>query len=270
MTTWSAMMGNRGARIVCAAAATMMLASGCGVDSSDEPTPAQPLREVLFSNVWSADTGVDLLGRDAELIRASYEAGDFTAFVGLENSYPGFGTAVGGEAHPGDPDIEYFMTAHEAENGTQFPGTSFAHITAFESTEASLAATVCNYSIFLQAGTNISLNPLNMAFRIELERTADDPGQPGVPDTDPAQQDARAHRVPTWNVFEGWKITKLHYLRRLDGDVIPQGCTDWWQQQFPAFAANASGNLVPPPGFEPPTMPVAVQYPEWIGPANSE
>ena len=110
---------------------------------------------------------------------------------------------------------------------------------------------------------------LNMAFRVELERTDDDPGQPGVPDADAAEQDPRAHRVPTWNVFEGWKVTKLHYLRRLNGDVIPQGCTDWWQQQFPAFAPNASGNLVPPAGFEPPTMPVAVQYPEWIGPAIS-
>ncbi|KAF0961335.1 hypothetical protein MLGJGCBP_05614 [Rhodococcus sp. T7] len=249
-----------------------MLASGCGTNSRNEPPAAPTLQslKVQYSNVWSADQGVDLLGRGAELVRASYEAGDYTAFVGLENSYPGFGRAVGGEAHHGDPDIEYFMTALEAENDTQAPGTSFAHITAYETTENSVAATVCNYYVFPQNGANISLNPLNMAFRVELERTADDPGQPGVPDTDPAVQDPRAHRVPTWNVFEGWKITRLHYLRRLDGDVIPQGCTDWWQQQFPTFAANASGNLVPPPGFEPPTMPVAVQYPEWIGLANAE
>ncbi len=144
------------------------------------------------------------------------------------------------------------------------------YIADFATTDSRVAATVCSYELFSEPRPNITLNPLNAAFRVELERTAADPGQPGIPDTDPAQQDARANRVPTWNVFEGWKITKLHYLRRLDGDVIPQGCTDWWQQQFPAFAANASGNLVPPPGFEPPTMPVAVQYPEWIGPANSE
>ncbi|MFC0454724.1 hypothetical protein ACFSUH_27655 [Rhodococcus jostii] len=265
------MTGNSGWRIMCAAAATLILASGCGTSSRIEPSPAPTPqdREVLYSNVWSADQGIDLFGRGAELVRASYEAGDYTAFVGLENSYPGFGRAVGGEANHGDPAIEYFMTSLEAEQSAQAPGTSFAHITAYESTETSVSATVCNYQLFPQNGTNISLNPLNMAFRVELERTDDDPGRPGVPDADAAEQDPRAHRVPTWNVFEGWKVTKLHYLRRLNGDVIPQGCTDWWQQQFPAFAPNASGNLVPPAGFEPPTMPVAVQYPEWIGPAIS-
>ncbi|QDQ89714.1 hypothetical protein FND50_02250 [Rhodococcus sp. WB9] len=266
------MTAEHGARVMCAAAATLMLASGCGTHTSNEltPEPASQDREVLYSNVWSADQGVDLFGRGAELVRASYEAGDYTAFVGADNSYPGFTRAVGGEAHHGDSDIEYFMTSLGVQNDTQAPGTSFAHITAFESTGASVTATVCNYHVFPENGANISLDPLNMAFRVELARTADDPGQAGVPDTDPAQQDSRAHRVPTWNVFEGWKITKLRYLRRMDGDVIAQGCTDWWQQRFPAFAPNAAGNLVPPAGFEPPTMPVAVQYPEWIGPANSE
>ncbi|TQC45252.1 hypothetical protein EEB14_32875 [Rhodococcus sp. WS4] len=207
--------------------------------------------------------------RDAELVRAAYEAGELTSYVGLSNAYLGYESAVGGPARHGDPDKEEFLTWREPEDTRQVAGTNFVHITELATTDSRVAATVCSYELFSEPHANITLNPLSAAFQVELEHTADDPGQPGVPDADAAEQDPRAHRVPTWNVFEGWKIAKLHYLRRLNGDVIPQGCTDWWQQQFPAFAPNASGNLVPPAGFDPPTMPVAVQYPEWIGPANS-
>ncbi|WP_159918750.1 hypothetical protein [Rhodococcus sp. WAY2] len=271
-TTSSAMTVNRGALTVCGAVATLIFASGCGTEARNEPAPALGAQDrgVLYSHVWSADPGIDLLGRGAELIRATYEAGNYATFVGLEDSYPGFGRAVGGEAHHTDPDIEYFMTSRTVESDTQAEGTSFGHITAYQATETSVAATVCHYYLFPESGTNISLNPLKMAFRIQLERAGADAGQAGIPDTDPARKDPRAHRVPTWNVFGDWKITRLHYLRQLNGDVIPQGCTDWWRQQFPNFSPNAGGNLVPPPGFEPPTMPVAVQYPEWIGPATPE
>lgn len=249
----------------------VLLSTSCAEENAPESDPPPPAETtVLYSNVWSGGPGVDLSNRGAELIRAAYEAGELTSYVGLSNSYPGYESAVGGPARHSNRDKEEFLTWREPEDTRQAAGTNFAHIADFATTDSSVAATVCSYEIFSEPHANITLNPLNAAFRVELERTADDPGQPGVPDTDPARQDPRANRVPTWNVFEGWKITKLHYLRRLDGDVIPQGCTDWWQQQFPAFAANASGNLVPPPGFEPPTMPVAVQYPEWIGPANSE
>ncbi|WP_213574817.1 hypothetical protein [Rhodococcus sp. USK13] len=264
---------DRGALIVCSAVATLIFASGCGTEPHIEPAPtlgAQD-REVLYSHVWSADPGVDLFSRGAELVRATYEAGEYTAFVGLENSYPGFGRAVRGEAHHGDPDIEYFMTSLKVQTETQAPGTIFGHITAYQSTETSVAATVCHYYLFPENDTtNISLNPLSMAFSFELERAGVDAGPAGIPDTDPARKNPRAHRVPTWNVFGDWKITRLHYLRELNGDVIPRGCTDWWRQQFPAFTENPSGTLAAPPGFEPPTMPVAVQYPEWIGPATPE
>ena len=251
-------------------AAAAILASGCAPSVGGEPGAAEQEPTILYTNVWSANPGINLMQRGPELVRAAYEAADYTRFVGQAHSFPGYPAAVGGPARQGNPDKEEFFTWLEPGEDEQIPLTNFAHITSYEESGPDIGATVCSYNLHADPGTNLSVEGLNIAFRVELERTADDPGQPGVPDTDPAQQDPRAHRVPTWNVFEGWKITKLHYLRRLNGDVIPQGCTDWWQQQFPAFAPNASGNLVPPAGFEPPTMPVAVQYPEWIGPANSE
>jgi hypothetical protein len=251
-------------------AATTILVTGCTPNVGGEADSVEQPPTILYTNVWSADTGVDLAQRGPELVRSAYEAADYTRFVGQAHSFPGYPEAVGGPTRHGNPDKEEFFTWLEPDEDEQIPLTNFLHITAYDETDPGIGATVCSYNLHADPGPNFSVEGLNAAFRVEMERTADDPGQPGVPDTDPAQQDPRAHRVPTWNVFEGWKITKLHYLRRLDGDVIPEGCTDWWQQQFPTFAANASGNLVPPPGFEPPTMPVAVQYPEWIGPANAE
>ena len=270
-TMWFAMtVDRRSSQWFVAIAATTALVAGCAPSVGNEIASVEQSPAILYTNVWSADPGVNLVQRGPELVRGAYEAADYTRFVGQAQSFPGYPAAVGGPTRPGNPDKEEFFTWLEPGEDVQVPLTNFLHITEYEETGPGIGATVCSYNLHADPGPNFSVEGLNAAFRVELERTADDPGQPGIPDTDPAQQDARANRVPTWNVFEGWKITKLHYLRRLDGDVIPQGCTDWWQQQFPAFAANASGNLVPPPGFEPPTMPVAVQYPEWIGPANSE
>ncbi|MCQ4121657.1 hypothetical protein [Rhodococcus tibetensis] len=232
------------------------------------PTEQPP--EVLYTNVWSADSGVDLLQRGAELVRATYESADYTRFVGQARSFPGYPEAVGGPARRGDPEKEDFFTSLDPGQDEQIPLTNFLHITAFEETAAGVGATVCTYNLRADPGVNLSVEGLNLAFRIELERTGEDSGQPGIPDTNPAQQDPRAHRPPSWNVFDGWKITKLRYLRPPMGDEMPQGCIDWWLQQLPSFTENASGIVVPPPGFETPTMPVAVQYPEWIGPATPE
>ncbi|MDV7243075.1 MULTISPECIES: hypothetical protein [Rhodococcus] len=247
--------------------------SACGTNAEEQavppPTTSQP-PEILYTNVWSADPGIDLLSRNAELVRATYEAGELTSFVGLEKSYSGFADAVGGPARRGNPDKDDFSTWLEPEDTRQVAGTNFTHLTDWATTDSQVGATVCTYALFTEPAPNMTLNPLSVAFRIELERTDEEPGQAGIPDTDPAQEDPRAHRVPTWNVFDGWKITKLLYLRLLTDDVIPQGCTDWWRQQFPAFTENPSGTLAAPPGFEPPTMPVAVQYPEWIGPTDAQ
>jgi hypothetical protein len=255
-----------------ATVAVLVMTSACGTNAEEQavppPTTSQP-PEILYTNVWSADPDVDLLQRGPELVRATYESADYTRFVGQARSFPGYPEAVGGPTRRSNADKEDFFTSAEPGEDEQIALTNFLHITGYAETATGIGATVCSYNLHADPGVNLSVEGLNLAYRIELERIGED-GLPGIPDTDPARHDPRANRLPLWNVFDGWKITKLRYLRPTKGDEMPQGCIDWWLRQLPGFTQNASAVVVPPPGFEPPTMPVAVQYPEWIGPATPE
>lgn len=244
--------------------------TACGPTAEDVSAPAAD-PEILYSNVWSADRGIDLFSRGAELVRATTEAGEYTSFVGIKNSYPGYDHAVGGPARHQNPDKSEVATWLEPIDSHQSPRSNFRHITAFSATDTTVSAVVCGYSVNPTAAENITLNPLSDAQQIELANTGSSPGLPGIADNDPVHQDPSAHRPPDWNVFGAWRVTKIRNIQLAPGETIPQGCTDWWHQQFPTFTKVSDYNiLTPPPGFQAPTQPVASQYPEWIGPARPE
>lgn len=178
-------------------------------------------------------------------MRATYESADYTRFVGQSRSFPGYPEAVGGPTRRSNADKEDFFTSAEPGEDEQIALTNFLHITGYAETATGIGATVCSYNLHTDPGVNLSVEGLNLAYRIELERIGED-GLPGIPDTDPARHDPRANRLPLWNVFDGWKITKLRYLRPTKGDEMPQGCIDWWLRQLPGFTQNASAVVVPP------------------------
>ncbi|NLE82570.1 MAG: hypothetical protein GX610_23940 [Rhodococcus sp.] len=207
---------------------------------------------------------MDLFSRGAELVRATYEAGGMAFFRGIDNSFPGYREAIGGPVDHLDPDI-MDSVGSVVPIGKPLPTTNFRHIATISSNDRSVMATVCTY----EAYANEEDNGLTTRFgrtRIELENVGTSAGAPGIPDADPDRENPAAHDPPDWNVFGSWKI------RVFNTDTPePVECNRWWHSLFPALPFDSeTDRLDLPHGFHVPTQPVAIQYPEWIGPARTE
>ncbi len=275
MTTWSAKMGSARSLARSATLLTLILTAACETSLEADPAPSTAVQDpqILYSNVWSADAGVDLFSRGAELVRGIREAAEYSYFVGLNNSYPGYAEAVGGPAGRNNPKIDEVMARLEPRNSRQEPSTVFRHITAYSAADRTIKATVCEYKLFPELGrTDAPPNSdgfsLSDAIEVDLENNSNSPGLPGIADGSIDARDSRANRPPTWNIFGTWTVNTL---RVVPAPSIPQGCMDWWHEQFPTFTQQADAHILSaPPGFQVPVQPVAIQYPEWIGPATPQ
>ena len=136
-----------------------------------------------------------------------------------------------------------------------------------------MTATVCEYTIYpnpgrIDAPPSTAQFALQEAVVVELANSEAASETPGIPDANPEKPDPSAHRPPTWDVFGSWKIEKL---RVIEPTQLPDGCAQWWRQQFPGSFQKPGSNVVRVPAdVQIPTQPVAVQYPEWIGPGKTD
>lgn len=259
------MMGKRMLRASALVAAVIVASCSTSTQAEDgAPVESQPEAEIPHSYRWSADPSVDIFSRGAELVRATYEAGGLAFFRGIDHSFPGYRTAIGGPVGHLDPDIMESVGS-VAPIGDPLPTTNFRHIADFHSGDRSVGATVCTYELFANERDN-TLEPRLGQTRIELENTGNSPGAPGEPDLHPDQEDPDAQSPPDWDVFGDWKIIRFETI-----PDAPRECTGWWLSQFPTLPTNPeTGRISIPDDFRAPTVPVAVQYPEWIGPARNE
>ncbi|MVU82286.1 hypothetical protein GPX89_34250 [Nocardia sp. ET3-3] len=235
---------------------------------SHQPARQEPVPPptIPYTRVWSADPGIDLFSRGAELIRATFESGQLYAQVG-HPSFPGYENALNvpkADAQLGD----------WWNSGTIPPKavTDYAHIVDFTADDHAVEAVVCDYAISPDTAVEYP-DQLNSATRIRLENTGTDPGRASIANTNPEHYDPRAQMPPTWNVFGPWKITRTGTLS-LAWQPIPEGCLAWWKQAFPGFAPVGDGDgsrtgLYPPAKYIPPHHPVLPQFPEWIGPSTA-
>lgn len=192
------------------------------------------------------------------------EAVGWAGYVGAESSFPGYRSALPDMGTPGGL-IDPYLVNEEPTDPEKLAFTSFHHIVDFEFTEEQLRATVCGYAIDVPENASAGPKALGNAWRIGLRNTVDNAGATGQPDDDPAY-DEPAHRIPDWNVFGTWEIDEL---RRVPGTEIPDVCATWWKERFPTFVRRDGLNFFDAPeGYVPETMPVAPQYPEWIGPST--
>lgn len=239
--------------------------------SACSPDSQPPKLDPSSSNVWSADSGIDLFSRGAELVRAAHESGWLVHRAGVDHAYPGYRDALA------PPDNDHNMDVLFTERKT-FQGaddvlqaakeTQYSRITAYSATDRSVTATACRYVVPEKGVGSGNLDDFasNMSVvDIQLENTGSEPGKPGIADIDPDRHDSAGHRIPNWNVFGTWKITKIK--RNLDFD--PEGCRSWFLQRIPGLVAEPGSKTVKfSPGVQIPPQPVAVQYPEWIGPSQ--
>ncbi|MGW6655492.1 hypothetical protein [Rhodococcus sp. NPDC055024] len=240
-------------------------ACGSGGGSPAVSPDVATVSPLPYTTVWSADPGIDLFGRGAELIRATKESVDSAYAAGMEYAYPGYLDAVRDIDSKISPANPRFHTDGRANDGNVY--TWFRHIIDYSDSSNSVSATVCSYRLYQEPRKSDSSMVLSDSAQITLANTAELPGKPGIIDTDVEGHDPRAQRTPVWNVFGNWKITGYTSIL---SNAISQGCIDWWKQEFPTFTLDTQGSraVLPPPGYVMPTMPLAVQYPEWIGPAN--
>ncbi|MDI9917193.1 hypothetical protein [Rhodococcus sp. IEGM 1379] len=252
----------------------VVIVSGCGLSNSDvgEASDKVPAFDNFAPHIWSADTDIDLFSRGSELLRAAFEAGYYWSVIEeVDDFFPGYTKALGS-----DRDV-FGNTRFETRSEFLDPvgQTLFAHITDYSATDSTVSGTICKYWISTSEGINGSVHPPTAAYRIELENQGEGPGLPGVVDSDP-ELGAISDRTPSWDVFGSWKIRSGSWLfgtsgrSGADGEGVPPGCHDWWLQQFQGLTYESPTDQFrsQPEGFVAPVMPLGVQFPGWIGPAN--
>ncbi|WP_169801606.1 hypothetical protein [Millisia brevis] len=258
--------------------AVSLVMAGCGSSGPSEqagerngtPTPT----DVTFHNVWSAGEGIDLGSRSAELVRATAEAADMASLRGIAASYPGYESALA-STEPRDK-VGWqisgtYVPTGDGRNTWPSPPTSFQHLMDVSSSSDEVTGVVCTYSVLEEPRYNPSLEGGYTTTLIRLTRNDQPDGPVGTPDDDPSTA-LPEHRIPSWNVFEGWTIEQLYLDDNSSLHDEPRaGCARWMNQQFPDHIYNDAGLLVPSHTYSdnPPTMPMRPQYPEWIPPAST-
>ncbi|KZM71926.1 hypothetical protein [Nocardia terpenica] len=225
--------------------------------------------------MWSADPGVDLFSRGAELVRATMEAGGYAAYVGADHSYPGYARGVAAltdeieRSKTPDLGVKKLVSPQPTDPDLKLqPLTTYLHMTAFDATDTKVSAIVCGYTVWPEQLPYEDDRYVGGGTRIELENTVADPGAAGIANRDPNYQDPRAHRSPRWDVFGTWRVTTIKGPVGA-GQYAPE-CLPWYQQQFPTFTKVPDlSELQAPPGYQAPHHPVAPQFPEWIGPTKT-
>jgi hypothetical protein len=226
---------------------TVLVLAGCSSEPKGPPTSvaAQPVADesVFWSSIWSAEPGIDLFSREAELVRGTVEAGYLAQAYGVSQSFPGYHNALGGEKLPGDPRLrEPINWAYAPPGRAPSPAESQKAL----------------YYHFVE------LKYLYVGVAVTLTNSADSPGRPGI--VDDQKSTTTIGKIPTWDIFAPWRITQSHFI---ETESIPALCTDWWIAEFPDAIQDPGRNSVhlPRPA---PAASDDVQYPKWLGPANSE
>jgi hypothetical protein len=261
------MMGS-GRRFGVAAIAVLVLSASCSTSDDANHASATPTRtnlELINSDVWSADQGVDLFSRGAELVRATVESGDLTLFGGIDVAFPGYAAAFETPYDPGNYDIE--STFYKKwETLPQQRRTEYLHITNYIADSHKVSAVVCRFYTRPEPISGEESSAHTFCQGVALENSGTDAGTPGRRDESTENGTGDGGRVPAWNVFGTWKIKKIKFL---GGDETPDSCFTWWSEKFPYLIRVGNRRFYEvAPGATMPPEPLAKHYPEWIGPSS--
>lgn len=242
--------------------------TACAADdySDDAEKPDESVVEAIpYTSSWSAEPHIDLFDRGSELVRAAIEGGRHASFYGVYESYPGYVEALG---YPdfSIADITGIVSKGNPGRGPISPSTYWYHIADITVTAEEITAEVCDDRTL--AVPSEARGRHGHAWVVTLQNTTDSPGLPGLPDLDPQSADPAVHRVPDWNVYGSWKITRLRTGGQNPRENIPHpACTQWWLSRHPD-TVKVFDNYTYTPVGDVAAVPVAPQFPEWIGPSQ--
>ncbi|MCK0093387.1 hypothetical protein MWU77_21640 [Rhodococcus sp. F64268] len=249
----------------------VLLTPGCtNSPNPGAPEPSEPPADppLPFTNSWSAEPDIDLFSRGAELVRASIEAGIHASFFSVSESFPGYSDAIGYQ-HVNYNEIADTVARGRPRGGWISDLTYLYHIAEITETPTSIIAEVCDEPVTVDPYISDHRVKHGFSWIVALTNTGGAAGLPGVVDTDPDGSDPRARRVPDWNVFGAWNITQLRTGGRDASTAIAHpACTEWWLERHPG--SEVLGNYTFSPAGEIPGEPRLPQYPEWIGPSETQ
>ncbi|MGW0022151.1 hypothetical protein ACWDUD_27890 [Rhodococcus sp. NPDC003382] len=195
--------------IACVAAAAAFHVSGCsiGQDTSESEISARyQLPDVVQYNYrWSAESGINLLGPDATVVRAYFESYYIASFAhSTAAGYPGFENATEDVAY--DPPRHRAINDRTNYNPLPIVGTFHAHLLSIERNAFGMQAVVCegDYSLMdLRRDGTYTNRGVRIPTAMQIEFT---PGSAGITDT--ARYAEGPERTPQNDVFGGWTVTR--------------------------------------------------------------
>ncbi|WP_405490853.1 hypothetical protein [Nocardia sp. NBC_00511] len=213
--------------------------------------------------VWSAEPGIDLLGRDGRLARAAVEAGIVANLEGPSSTYLGFTEAIDRDTAQTENEVFTAQGPH-----TVF-GTAQQRIVSVKDADSGFAVQICTggrgFAIKQQDGSFLRLRPAPAVQELEFRpvpprsQVQGSDWQPhrDAPSTSAAAPQSPAQwSAPATNVFTGWAI-QVSRESRFESD---QAC-DAWVHTVDAGAPAAGGRDVSEPIA---TAPAALPaYPGW-------
>ncbi|PXW31042.1 UNVERIFIED_CONTAM: hypothetical protein DES50_106174, partial [Williamsia faeni] len=243
-----------------------------------------------YTTIWSAADGINLNTRPAELIRATVESGEMSAWAGVDHSFPGFADAI---ANATDYNGDWGDTTQppRPDNLKTRDWRLFArHITTLNATDNHVTARICNLHLPLLDEDFVVTPKAELdsfrsvtrpiTFDVTLTKPTDTTsGTSSQPDTKPDTRNPSALDTPNWNVFSPWTISSITVLETVNnyyGDE-PE-CMAWWRQKYPGWDGTSLTFGPPTPittdtGFFEALMitrPGPPNYPEWLGPKGAD
>lgn len=217
-----------------------------------------------FNVVWSAEPGIDLLSRAAEVVRATAEAGTILS-VPPSRNYPGAEQAA--KNARGVPGAHTFSGA--ISNLTVKTGTKYIHLVALESSATEIHAVGCEYEFGLLRGID---DPRaggyvgGLGFSVDATRrpASTDPREDTVTD----RYENAVDRAPRYDAFAPWNVIhrSVHSDPRLQvclrkGREIARSHPAYAEQQISDQTLTVSADPLRPELF-----PILPQNPPWPAP----
>lgn len=232
-------------------------------EASAAPAPISPSKYQVPDNirnatiVWSAESGIDLLGEEATVIRAALEAHHITLGSPISDSYPGYARAI-------DQETKDFYNRYTTQSAWEY-GTGYRRIRNIEPTDNGFIAYTCQQlsgiasrqpdGKFRQTITGGNSEVSLTMERREEYAPATSSSSPGTSAATPTVDEAgRPHwQAPSRDAFVGWNVI---FNGPVDSDH-DRACREWARQ----FIGEAPEGVTRIVTDDPPeTLPA---YPGW-------
>ena len=237
-----------------------------------------------YTNVWSAEPGVDLNEPSVVVVRAAVEAKAIADMVGRYASYPGYGRLLDeGTSTPlGRSSISVEDTPKYREP-IPLDGTMRYGIYDVHATETSVDARVCDISFGTYqpspAASRTVVDPVDLSkvtepalldeeghipsfvrgWRIRLDREQPN-GQPVPTDETTPAVDVTSDmkRYPNYDAFAGWQLREFSI-----NPFIEPRCDAWAAEFYPMAVIGSKGLAYPTNPVDPAYLPTLPPFPGW-------